>query len=303
MHKIIGALGGNRAADAFRKTVSGDPSGAPLWSQQMAIGNDVGLFGPGSAVWQVHGTISTLVGGIRALLMQAAHPAALTGVAEHSQYDTDPLGRLERTTRWLTITSFGSTEAIAREAQRVNEIHKGVRGNFQDSLGHQAEYSAADPRYLLWVHCAFTDSFLRTYEELGYDTTDIGDQYIREWARSAQPLGLSEAPLSRKEMSDEMARFATQEVGAIEMTPPIVKFILRPPFSKGGLFFYAILRNAAISTIDQPFLRILGLKPRSKNWLRVSRVLLDFLSYMLGHESPSQKIARARIERIQLAHE
>lgn len=303
MHRIIGALGGNRAADAFRKTVSGDPSGAPQWSQQMAIGNDVGLFGPGSAVWQVHGTISTLVGGIRALLMQAAHPAALTGVAEHSQYDTDPLGRLERTTRWLTITSFGSTEAIAREAQRVNEIHKRVSGDFQDKSGHQAKYAAADPRYLLWVHCAFTDSFLRTYEELGYDTTDLGDQYISEWARSAEPLGLSSAPLSRKEMSNEMARFASEEVGAISMTPPIVKFILKPPFSRGGLFFYAILRNAAISTIDQPFLEILGLKPRSKKWLLVSRVLLDFLSYMLGHESPSQRIARDRIERIQLSHE
>lgn len=303
MHRIIGALGGNRAADAFRKTVSGDPSGAPQWSQQMAIGDDAGLFGPGSAVWQVHGCISTLVGGIRALLMQAAHPAALTGVAEHSQYDTDPLGRLERTTRWLTITSFGSTEAIAREAKRVNEIHKRVSGDFQDKSGQHGKYSAADPRYLLWVHCAFTDSFLRTYQELGYDTTDIGDQYIREWAKSAEPLGLSEAPLSRNEMREEMARFASQEVGAISMTPPIVKFILKPPFSKGGLFFYLILRNAAISTIDQPFLEILGLKPRSKSWLRVSRVLLDFLSYMLGHESPSQKIARARIERIQLSHE
>ncbi len=303
MHRIIGALGGNRAADAFRKTVSGDPSGAPLWAQQMAIGDDIGLFGPDSAVWKVHGCISTLVGGIRALLMQAAHPAALTGVAEHSQYDTDPLGRLERTTRWLTITSFGSTEAIAREAKRVNEIHKRVSGDFQDTSGHQGKYSAADPRYLLWVHCAFTDSFLRTYEELGYNTTDVGDQYIREWARSAEPLGLAVAPLSRKEMSVEMARFASEEVGSIAMTPPIVKFILKPPFSRGGLFFYAILRNAAISTIDQPFLEILGLKPRSKKWLRFSRVLLDFLSYMLGHESPSQKIARARIERIQLSHE
>lgn len=269
----------------------------------MAIGDDAGLFGPDSAVWQVHGCISTLVGGIRALLMQAAHPAALTGVAEHSQYDTDPLGRLERTTRWLTITSFGSTEAIAREAKRVNEIHKRVSGDFQDKSGQQGKYSAADPRYLLWVHCAFTDSFLRTYQELGYDTTDVGDQYIREWASSAEPLGLFEAPLSRNEMREEMARFASEEVGAISMTPPIVKFILKPPFSKGGLFFYSILRNAAISTIDQPFLEILGLKPRSKSWLRVSKVLLDFLSYMLGHESPSQKIARARIERIQLSHE
>jgi hypothetical protein len=29
--------------------------------------------------------------------------------------------------------------------------------------------------------------------------------------------------------------------------------------------------------------------------------LLDFLSYLLGHESPSQKIARERIKRIELA--
>jgi hypothetical protein len=130
VNKVVALLGGNRAADAFRKTVSGDPTGAPAWAQQMAIGNDVGLFGPESAVWEVHGSISTLVGGIRALLMQAAHPAALTGVAEHSQYDTDPLGRLERTTRWLTITTFGSTEAIEREARRVNELHSHVKGEY-----------------------------------------------------------------------------------------------------------------------------------------------------------------------------
>ena len=79
----------------------------------------------------------------------------------------------------------------------------------------------------------------------------------------------------------------------------IVKFILKPPFSKGGLFFYRILANAAIATIDEPFLTVLGLKKRSKIWLRVSRKLLDFLSYMLGHESPSQKIARARIQALQ----
>ena len=301
MHKIVALLGGKRAADSFRKTVSGDASGAPAWSAQMAIGNDIGYFGPNSAVWEVHGCISTIVGGIRALLMQAAHPAALTGVAEHSQYDSDPLGRLERTTRWLTITSFGSTEAIEREAGRVNEIHKRVVGNYPDGKNEVRPYAASDPRYLLWVHCAFTDSFLRTYQELGYDTERIGDQYIREWSQSAKPLGLKSAPQSMRELDVEIARFVKDEVAAIAMTPPIVRFILAPPFSKGGLFFYAILRNAAIATIDEPFLTVLGLKPKSKSWLKVSRVLLDFLSYMLGHESPSQRIARERIKRIELA--
>ena len=299
MNRFLGALGGNRAADAFRKTVSGDPSGAPEWSKQMAIGSDVGLFGPDSAVWQVHGCIATLVGGIRALLMQAAHPAALTGVAEHSAYDTDPLGRLERTTRWLTITSFGSTEAIEIEARRVREMHNRVTGSYQEKSGARSPYSASDPRYLLWVHCAFTDSFLRAHEELGYALPQGADQYVREWSQSAKPLGLSVAPLSKNELANVMATFAENEVTSISMTPPIVGFILKPPFGKGGLFFYRILANAAIATIDEPFLSVLGLKPRSKNWLRVSKVLLDFLSYMLGHESPSQKIARKRIDALQ----
>lgn len=299
MNRVLGALGGNKAADAFRKTVSGDASGAPVWSQQMAIGNDVGLFGPESAVWQVHGCIATLVGGIRALLMQAAHPAALTGVAEHSAYDTDPLGRLERTTRWLTITSFGSTEAIEIEARRVREMHKRVEGDFEQRSGERTRYSASDPRYLLWVHCAFTDSFLRAHQELGYSLPQGADRYVREWSKSAQPLGLKTAPQSEAELLDVMENFARHEVATIAMTPPIVGFILKPPFSRGGLFFYRILANAAIATIDEPFLSVLGLKPRSKSWLKVSKVLLDLLSYMLGHESPSQKIARKRINALQ----
>ena len=299
MNKVLAALGGNKAADAFRKTVSGDPSGAPVWSQQMAIGSDIGLFGPGSAVWQVHGCIATLVGGIRALLMQAAHPAALTGVAEHSAYDTDPLGRLERTTRWLTITSFGSTEAIEIEARRVRAMHERVNGDYEMKSGAHSHYSASDPRFLLWVHCAFTDSFLRAHEELGYELPQGADLYVKEWAKSAQPLGLGNAPQSKEELASTMNSFAENEITRITMTPPIVGFILKPPFGRAGLFFYRILANAAISTIDEPFLQVLGLKKRSKNWLKISRVLLDFLSYMLGHESPSQKIARERIKALQ----
>jgi hypothetical protein len=134
---------------------------------------------------------------------------------------------------------------------------------------------------------------------LGYPIARGADRYVQEWSKSAAPLGLTSAPQSVHELEETIAGFVSNEVAAIAMTPPIVKFILTPPFSKGGLFFYRILANAAIATIDEPFLTVLGLKKRSKIWLRVSRKLLDFLSYMLGHESPSQKIARARIQALQ----
>ena len=88
MKKLLSKLGGEKAASAFRKAVSGDPKGLPQWAQEMAIGNDAGFYGPDSDVWKVHGSLATLVGGVRALLMQAAYPAALAGVSQHSAYDT-----------------------------------------------------------------------------------------------------------------------------------------------------------------------------------------------------------------------
>lgn len=297
MNRFLYLLGGKRIADAFRATVSGDPSGAPEWSKQMAIGNDIGFYGPDSDTWKVHGSLSTLVGGVRALLMQAAYPAALAGVAQHSQYDTDPLGRLERTTRWLTITSFGSTEAIEREASRVRALHKRVTGSYQDrSVEHR--YSAEQERHLLWVHCAFTDSFLTAYREVNLPGSAKVENYVNEWSRSAEPLGLLNAPKSDRELAEVLDDFLDHEIRPIAMTPEIVKFLVHPPFSAFAMPFYRILCNAAISTMDPRILAVLGISQKSRIWLAIVRPILRILGSILGDESPSQTIARERIKRI-----
>ena len=298
MSAILKKLGGERIASAFRKAVSGDPKGLPVWANEMAIGNDSGFYGPESDVWKVHGSLATLVGGVRALLMQAAYPAALAGVSQHSAYDTDPLGRLERTTRWLTITSFGSTEAIAKEARRVNALHGKVEGEYLDS-SHQAQrYQASQSRHLLWVHCAFTDSFLVAYRELGRDEDRSVKNYVQEWAKSAEPLGLTNAPQSDEQLSEVLDEFLNNEIGEIDATRRIVHFIIHPPFSKAAMPFYRILCNAAISTMDPRVLSALGLKEKSRIWLKVVKPLLSILQLLLGNESPSQGIARERIARL-----
>lgn len=285
-------------ADKFRESVSGDKDGHPDWVNLIAEGEDEGLFGPESAVWEVHGCVATIVGGIRALLMQATHPAPLAGVAQHSRYESDPLGRLAGTTRWLTITTFASKKIIEREAQRVNAMHAHVTGEYRDKSGDTQPYKATDSRYLLWVHCAFTDSFLAAHLALGYTIKNGADAYVKEWSQSAILLGLTDAPQSVQELNEMIDSFRTKELTASEKTPEVVRFILNPPFGVGGKLIYKLLANAAISTIGPNELKILGLKPRSRKWLKVNRWFLNVLISILGGQSPSQKVAIERCNRI-----
>ena len=286
-----------RIANRFREIVSGSPDGRPDWVKLIEHGEGVGLFGPGSAVWQVHGTVATLVGGIRALLLQAAHPAALTGVSQHSRYESDPLGRLAGTSRWLTITTFGTEEAIAKEAARVNGMHGKVQGEYVDKSGVTASYRASDPRYLLWVHCAFTDSFLTTHLAFGYPIAQGADAYVKEWSQSAVGLGLVKAPQSAAELKATMDDFMSNDLGTSEQTAEVVKFILAPPLGAPSLVFYKVLAKTAISTLTSEQRKILGLKPVSKAWRVICAALLNLLSFSLGKQSPSQEAAMQRIER------
>jgi uncharacterized protein (DUF2236 family) len=75
---------------------------------------------------------SMLIGGIGALLLQTLHPLAMAGVAEHSNYQADPLGRLRRTADFVGTTTFGT----AREAERA-ELHAGPQAlQARDWLRH-----------------------------------------------------------------------------------------------------------------------------------------------------------------------
>jgi uncharacterized protein (DUF2236 family) len=208
------------------------------------------------------------------------------------------MGRLAGTTRWLTITTFGSTQTIEHEAKRVNAMHSKVSGDYTDKSGNHLNYRAQDSRFLLWVHCAFTDSFIKSHLALGYPLADGADEYVRDWAKSAIPLGLTNTPKSMAELEQTLEDFRMNDLGRTEKTLEVVQFILKPPFGKTGLLFYKIITNAAIATLNKNELAILGLKAKSKIWLKIARGALNVFGAILGPESPSQKLARQRISRI-----
>src|SRR6478735_12349758 len=65
-------------------------------------------FTPDSAIARVHGDASMFVGGIRAIMLQSLHPAAMQGVADHSGYQGDMWGRLAQVSTYLAMTTFGT---------------------------------------------------------------------------------------------------------------------------------------------------------------------------------------------------
>lgn len=284
-----------RIAGGFRRMVSGDPSGAPPWVRDMADGEDEGYFGPDSAAWAVHGSLPTLVGGIRALLMQALHPGALAGVLQHSRYQEDALGRLAGTTQWLTVVTFGDQASADRECARVRGMHRRVVGTYATDEGQRA-YSASDPDLLRWVHIAFTDSFLATHRVWGGPIPGGEDEYVREWAKAGELVGVENPPRSVAELRRQIAEYAPVLQGGAAARST-ARFIRNVPVPLAGRPAYAILFAGAVSTLPVDQRRMLGVPdlPLSVTRPAVAAILAT-LAKVLGPASPSMKAAHERID-------
>lgn len=160
---------------------------------------DPGLFGPDSITWRIHGDFpGMMAGGIGALMLQTLHPAALAGVWDHSNFRTDLIGRLRRTTAFVAGTSYAPTSEAERLIARVRRIHERVRG--VTDIGQP--YEANDPALLTWVHVTEVSSFLRGYLMYANPALPaaLQDRYYVENAVVAEALGARGVPKSVAEV-------------------------------------------------------------------------------------------------------
>src|SRR5262247_2267557 len=110
--------------------------------------------------WRLHMEPALLVGGLRALMIQALHPLAIAVVADHSNYKSDVWGRYARTSNYVVTTIFGTTRQAEALGIRVREVHRPIRGI---ARGTGKPYAADDPELLLWIHTTLVESFLAAY--------------------------------------------------------------------------------------------------------------------------------------------
>lgn len=283
----------------FRRLLSGAQDGIPPWLEAVAEGDDPGLFLPTDAPWIVHRDFATLVGGIRALLLQALHPGALGGVAQHSRYEEDPLGRLSGTIRWLTVTTFGSQTAVQNEASRVNRMHDRVKGKYETNVGQKINYRAADPDLLLWVHIAFMDSFLRAHQNYSRAKIPGGaDSYVALWSRSVEPLGLSEVPMTEAELAQTLERFKPS-LRVDAKAKSVIRWIRNAPLPKAAKPVYSLLFQAALASLPKELRKMIGMRSLPLWFLRpLVTNLLAFGRFAIGPDSPIEDAALARLSRL-----
>src|SRR6202167_5864683 len=96
------------------------------------------MFAENRPIRRVHGDSAMFVGGLRALLLQSLHPPAMAAVATHSGYRGDPWGRLQRTSYFLAVTTFGRASDAEQTIARAGGIKGGLNGTAPDGRPHGA---------------------------------------------------------------------------------------------------------------------------------------------------------------------
>ena len=171
-------------------------------------------FGEDRPIRTVHADASMFVGGLRALLLQSLHPLAMAGVAGHSGFRGDPWGRLQRTSYFLAVTTFGVAADAEKTIKRIRAVHATVSGLAPDGR----PYAASDPHLLEWVHIAEIDSFLAAHQKYGHAPLDQAgrDGYVLDASLIARKLGVLDPPTSEAELRERIQAFRPELTGTPE---------------------------------------------------------------------------------------
>ena len=254
--------------------------------------DDEGLFGPDSVTWRIHGDPSMLIGGLRAILVQALNPRAMAAIDQHSDYRVDPWGRLQRTSEYVLTTTFGDTEAANRAGAAVRLIHERVRGT--DPHTGQG-YRADDPDLLAWVHDVEVHSFLTAYRHYGGRLSDAdADRYVAEMVAAAGLVGLAPDAVPH----DLAGLRAALRAAPLDLSPAArqgLRVVLAPPMPLAARPLWAIPMAATVAILPRAVRRAYRLPWAPVAGAAVRPAVFSLLRAMnLARPGPPQKLEAER---------
>jgi len=203
------------------------------------------LFADDRPIRHVHADHAMFIGGLRALLLQSLHPLAMAAVAQHSDYLTDPWGRLQRTSLFVGVTTYGTTEDALKAVERLGRVHQHIHGTAPDGR----QYRADDPHLLAWVHVAEVDSFLRCHQRYGEKPLDDYDGYVADMAVIADAMGIPDPPRTTAELDAKLDSYRPELKGTPEAREAARFLLLKAPLPVLARGPYAILSSTAVATL------------------------------------------------------
>jgi uncharacterized protein (DUF2236 family) len=179
-------------------------------------------------MWTINRESVLLLGGRGSLLLQLAHPSVAAGVAEHSDFRANPLGRLRRTLDTMHAIIFGDEVTAPAALENVNRMHAHVRGTTED--GHS--YDARDPRLLAWVYSTLVESSVTVYSACvrPLSESEIA-AYYAETLMLAPLMGIPEGALPSSYQGLRAWMAGMIHSGEVHVTPlarELAEPILRP---------------------------------------------------------------------------
>jgi len=266
---------------------------------------NVGFFGPGSVAWQVNREAALYLGGLRALLMQVAHPAVAEGVLRHSRFVRDPFGRAWNTFVAVQTIIFGTASEAVAVAREVFRRHEPVRGPMPPGAAPElgTHYRASDPELVLWVHATLIEAAVWTWGEFVGDVdAEFCEQLYREGQVFALFFGLT--PRRQPPSWDAFAGWFAEELQrpwwfSTDASRRVASALL------GALWWARPLGPAlswwAAATLPEPMRRSLGLRwsggraAAYKTVGRSIRVILPSLPHWIRY-TPFYRRARRRVK-------
>jgi uncharacterized protein (DUF2236 family) len=162
-----------------------------------APAGEAALADPDSVSWRIFkNPVALFVGGVAAVLLELAEPRIRTGVWEHTNFRTDPVGRLRRTGLAAMVTVYGARSVSEKMIAGVTRMHARVAGVTPAGV----PYRASDPELMNWVQATAAFGFLEAYHTYVAPLSDAErDRYFSEGQRAARLYGATGAPRSAVE--------------------------------------------------------------------------------------------------------
>jgi len=202
-----------------------------------------------------------LLGWGRAILLQLAHPLVAAAVRDYSPFDKTAGGyvrRVRRTVGGMLAITFGTPEAARATIERINRIHRQVRGSLREAVGPfpaGTSYSATDPQLLAWVHATLLESMVTAYEHLvGPLTPEERDAFCAEAAETGDALGIPEADLPRRYQDLEhylQRQYASGEIVVGPAARALAQGLFAPPLGP-AVHVFRVTKLVTIGLLPGP---------------------------------------------------